>query len=76
MLIILTFVNTFLCSKVQKVDVELDSEIEIMNISNKTDLKLFELKEDNESFSEIFRQRVQHVNNICRIFNQDVALVG
>ena len=76
LLIFLTFVNTYLCSKVQQVNVELESEI--VNISDKSnfDLEFFEKKEERKNFSGIFQQRVKHVNNICKYFNQDLARLG
>ena len=78
LLIILMFVNTYLCSKIQEVDVEL-LESEIVNISNKSnfDLELFETKEEQrQNFSGIFQQRVNHVNKICKYFNQDLTRLG
>ena len=76
LLTILTFVNTYLCSKIQQVAVEFDSDI--VNISNKSDLDLefFEKKEERQNFSEIFQQRVNHVKNICKYFNQDLTRLG
>ena len=76
LLIILTFVNTYLCSKIQQVAVEVDSEI--VNISNKSDfdLEFFEKKEERQNFSGIFQQRVTHINNICKYFNQDLTRLG
>ena len=76
LLIILTFVNTYLCTKIQQVDVELESEI--VNISNKSnfDLEFFEEKGERQNFSGIFQQRVKHVNNICKYFSQDLTRLG
>ena len=74
LLIILTFMNTYLCSKIQQVNVELESEI--VNISNKSDLENFEKKEERKNFSGIFQQRVNHVKNICKTFNQDLTRLG
>ena len=77
LLTILTFVNTYLCSNIQQVDLEL-LESEIVNISNESsfDLDLFETKEERQNFSGIFQQRVNHVNNICKYFNQDLTRLG
>ena len=78
LLTILTFVNTYLCTKIQLVGVELESDIvNISNISNlDLDLEVVEEKEERQNFSGIFQQRVKHVNNICKYFSQDLTGLG
>lgn len=78
LLIIFTFVHTYFSSMIQ-VEVELDSEI--VNISNITDitessLKLLKSEEDVKNISEVFSRRARHVGNICRYFKEDIPRVG